>query len=265
VRADVVQQAQARCDLLTSRLHGEDRGYRPEWHPRPMGTSWSWEVALSDESLTAHVVEHALACARQAGLTVHRPDGAINGFSRDGDHRIVGYRELVSGLANLSLATNLWAPSGRDVWLSTFPSFGVGPPRLRMNLDCIPRPPAPDAHDFRSLHRVLTGVWIELLDDLGAEFGRVDDEWSIEQVWDMIPKPVTFNPPPVDQWPFPLGWWTFVDAHRYLQLPPLPSWLPARIARTPGGGTVVALTDDPAMIDVLDYEDIHRRLQAGAH
>jgi hypothetical protein len=31
--------------------------------------------------------------------------------------------------------------------------------------------------------------------------------------------------------------------------------------QTPGGGTVIALTDDPTMIDVLEYEELHIRMK----
>jgi hypothetical protein len=83
---------------------------------------------------------------------------------------------------------------------------------------------------------------------------------SLEQVWHLIPKPVTLSPPPPGRWPFPLGWWTFVDAGRSRPLPDPPSWLRARTHRTPGGGTVLALTDDPAVISVVEYERLHIRL-----
>jgi hypothetical protein len=225
-----------------------------------MGTSWSWSVVFSRGSLTAEIVEHVLVRAGEAGLSVHRPDGAINSFSLADGHREVDRRELVDGLVGERLITNLWPRSGGDIGLSTQRSFGVGPPKLALSIDAgVPRPPAPHAHEFRRVHRKLTKLWLRLLRELGADFGRVDDEWSIEQVWRLIPEPVTLAPPPPDRWPFPMGWWTFVDAERTRRLPELPPWL-GRTRRTPGGGTLVALTDDPTMIDVLEYEDLHLRL-----
>jgi hypothetical protein len=227
-----------------------------------VGTSWSWDVVFSHGSLTAKVVDHALTRADEAGFSVHPPGGAINSFSLADGHREVEYRELVSGLVDRRLNTNLWTPSGVDIGFTTQPSFGVGPPSMTLSIDAgVPRPPAPGAHEFRHLHRQLTDLWIVLLDELGADFGRVDDEWSIERVWRLIPEPVTLAPPPADQWPFPMGWWTFVNAHRFRLLPDLPSWLWAGMQQTPGGGTVIALTDDPTMIDVLEYEELHIRMK----
>ena len=126
-----------------------------------MGTSWWWDVVFSHGSLTTEIVEHVLARTGEAGLSVRRPDGAVNSFSRADGHRL------------------------------------IGPPKVSLSIDSgVPRPPAPDAHEFRRLHRRLTELWLVLLDELGADFGRVDDEWSLEQVWHLIPKPVTMAPPP---------------------------------------------------------------------
>jgi hypothetical protein len=226
-----------------------------------MGTSWSWDVVFTHGPLTADIVEHALARAGEAGLSIRNPSGAIRSFSIAEGSRQIDYQELISGLVERRLITDVWTPSGESIGFSTQPAFGVGPAKVSLSIDAgVPRPPAPDAHGFRDLHRQLTDLWILLLDELGADFGRVDDEWSLEQVWHLIPKPVTLDPPPPGRWPFPLGWWTFADADRSRSLPDPPPWLQARTHRTPGGGTVLALTDDPAVISVVEYERLHVRL-----
>ncbi|MFJ8578391.1 hypothetical protein [Micromonospora sp. NPDC093277] len=63
---------------------------------------------------------------------------------------------------------------------------------------------------------------------------------------------------PTGGWPAELGWWTYLRPGGHLPPPQLPE-VAARTRRLPNGALLVALLDDPAAVDPLRYEDIHRR------
>ncbi len=57
--------------------------------------------------------------------------------------------------------------------------------------------------------------------ETGALFGRVEDEWSLEQIWSDLPDPYLYRtPPPLGSWPDWLSWFTYfaVDVLRFAQL-----------------------------------------------
>lgn len=221
-----------------------------------MGSSWTWTLHLPHRP-DAAVVGSVLDMAREAGLTPQRPDGGINAFDRSPDgpeqgYRVVGRTELVEGLVSGRHATNLWRRAeGADVWFELDP--GPGPTRLSFGLE------ASSVAEHPHLHRVLTRLWTRVATTTGALFGHVHDEYSLDQIRPLLDDPDRDDPPAVGELPVPIGWLTYFDAQRYAHLPPMPSPVRAVITRA-GTGTVVSVLDDPVLVDVREYERIHRLL-----
>lgn len=234
-----------------------------------MGSDWSWTLALPSGTLNPATIELTLALADGFGLSPHRPDGGINGFDnspgREGEHRVLDRGQLVQALAEGSLSTNLWTGTEEDVWLSTKPDGGSGWDSVYLSLDACycPRTPAgAQAEPFRQLHRLLTELWIAIADGTGALFGRVEDEWSLEQIWSELPDPLAWNAPPArGAWPDWLSWWTYFDADHHRLLAPVTTRLGADIRRSPGGAAVIALLTDPAAVDELRFARLNQEYQ----
>jgi len=230
-----------------------------------MGSDWSWTLALPEGALTTAAIERLLVLAETAGLSPYRPGGGCNGFDNapghEGEDRVVGRDEMVRGLVTGSWATNLWLGSATDVWLSARPGGGRGWDEVRLALDSVYcyREPLPRAQPYRDLHRLLTGLWLAFAGQAGAFFGRVDDEWSVEQIWDELTDPLSDAPPPAGAWPQRLGWWTYFDADRYRQLPFLPATLESSVRRTSDGAAVIELLADPAAVDPRCFSELHHR------
>ncbi|MET8850335.1 hypothetical protein [Amycolatopsis sp. NPDC004625] len=231
-----------------------------------MGSDWSWTVTLPGGTVRPEAVERLLAVAGTLGLAPERPDGGCNGFDtspgHEGEHVVLDRPGLVRGLATGARSTTLWR--GSDVSVLMVTKLGAWD-TVTLHLDACYCRRTPDARadPFRALHRLLTDLWVALADELGAVFGRVEDEWSLEQIWAELRDPLAFaTPPPPGAWPEWLSWSTYLDAGRYEALPPLPAELDARVRRTPGGA-VIELSDDPAAVDPLRFARLHRVL-AGA-
>ncbi|MFK0248119.1 hypothetical protein ACIQUM_25795 [Amycolatopsis azurea] len=225
-----------------------------------MGSDWSWTLTLPDGASNPAAIERLLDLAGTFGLSPHRPDGGHNGFDNspghEGEHRVLSKEQLVRGLAEGTWSTNLWTRSEVDVWLSTAPSGQT----VSLSLDSCHCRRIPDARaePFRELHRRLTELWTAIAGETGALFGRVEDEWSLEQIWSELPGPLPdVSAPPLGSWPDWLSWHTYFDAARYRMLPSLPAELDVR--RTPGGGAVIVLAADPAAADPLEFARLHRR------
>jgi hypothetical protein len=114
--------------------------------------------------------------------------------------------------------------------------------------------PTPQAQPFRELHHRLTELWAAAAGETRALFGRVEDEWSIEQIWRALDDPVSDAPQPAGAWPERLGWWTYFAAGHYR---PLPAALDASVRRTSDGGAVVGLLADPADADPVRFARLH--------
>ncbi|MEV6830656.1 hypothetical protein [Amycolatopsis sp. NPDC051102] len=229
-----------------------------------MGSDWSWTLTLPAGAVDAAAVERLLATAGTFGLVPDRPGGGINGFDRapgrEGEHRVHDRHQLVRGLATGSWATNLWIGADVDVWLSTSPG-AWDEVYLSLNSCYCRRSPDARADPFRALHRRLTELWVALADELGAVFGRVEDEWSLEQIWAELRDPRSDStPPPPGAWPEWLSWSTYFDAGRFRALPPVPAELGARVRRTPGAAAVIELLDDPAAVDPVRFARLHQVL-----
>lgn len=229
-----------------------------------MGSDWSWTLALPDGSLNSATVERLLSLAGTFGLSPHRPGGGINGFDNtpghEGEHRVLDREELVQALAAGSLSTHLWIGSEVDVWLSTRPGKGTGWDSVSLSLNSCycRRDPVAAAEPFRELHRRLTELWVAIAGETGALFGRVEDEWSLEQIWSELSDPRSdATPPPRGSWPEWLSWLTYFDADRYRLLPPLPPALGADVRRTPGEAAVIVLLADPAAVDPVRFARLH--------
>ncbi len=170
--------------------------------------------------------------------------------------------QLVRSLATGSRSTNLWFRSEVDIFLSTRSGRGNGWDSVSLSLNSSHRRrvPAPEAEPFRELHRLITRLWTSVAGEIGAVFGRVEDEWSLEQIWSELPDPRSGDrPPPPGSWPDWLSWLTYFDADRYRLLPPLPAELDAYIRRTPEGAAVIALPTDPAAVDEARFARLHRK------
>ncbi|MGZ3146480.1 hypothetical protein ACVDFE_31710 [Lentzea chajnantorensis] len=222
-----------------------------------MGSNWSWTLVLPEGTWDEAAVERLLALADGFGLSPLRPGGGINGFDkspgREGDHRVVDRAQLVQGLVSGSFATNLWTASEVDVWLSTGP--GGADDSMSMSLDSVHcrRTPVADADPFRELHRALTELWLAVAAEFGGRFGRVEDEWSLEQIWSELRKPLD-DTTPVPQW---LSWFTYLGAERRRVLAPVLDRLGADVLEMRGGAALVRLLDDPAAVDPVRFAQLH--------
>src|SRR4051794_13869393 len=153
-----------------------------------MGSDWTWTLTLPGGTLQSATVERLLALAEAFGLSPHRPGGGINGFDRspghEGEHRVLDRPELVQALATGAFSTNLWDRSEVDVFLSAGRGRAGGWDVVSLSLDSVHCRRVPDARaqPFRESHRQLTDLWVTLAGEMGAVFGRVEDEWSWEQI-----------------------------------------------------------------------------------
>jgi hypothetical protein len=229
-----------------------------------MGSDWMWRLTLPGGTLRPATVERLLALAEAFELPPRRPDGEINGFDNspghEGEHRLLDRGQLVHGLATGCWSTNLWTRSEVDVLLSTRSGGADGWDSVYLSLDAVNCRRIPDARaePFRQLHRLLTDLWMAVAGELGAVFGRVEDEWSWEQILSDLVDPFSDAPPPPGSWPGWLSWSTYFDSDRYRLLPPLPAELDARVRRTPDGAAVITLLTDPAAVDELRFARLHQ-------
>lgn len=188
-------------------------------HHAVVGSDWSWELRVPVAAEPALRVLYALAAERD--LRPQRPDG------------------------------RLWAGDDVDVLVN----WRDGSLTWALNAGFCHRRPSPGADAFREVHARLTGLWLDVAERLDADVGRVLDEWSTEQVWNLG---IHDGIHPAGGWPAELGWWTYLGAGRHLPQSPLPE-VTARAYRLPNGALLVALLDDPAAVDPLRYADIHAR------
>ncbi|MFI5930819.1 hypothetical protein [Actinoplanes sp. NPDC051494] len=207
-----------------------------------MGSDWTWELRVPVAGEIA--LREAYALAAERDLRPRRPDGLINLFGPDAESRQVDDpRVAVAAMATGGGHGQFWTGEDVDVFVSW--DDGV----LTWSLDSVfrPRRPGPGADGFREVHARLTDLWLTAAQRLGAGVGRVLDEWSSEQVWHLAG----------GDWPAELGWLTYLGPGGDLRTP-LPPDVAARTRRLDGGALLVTLLDDPAAVDALRYEDIHR-------
>lgn len=221
-----------------------------------MGSDWIWELHVRSAAEPALRELYALAGAR--GLVPQRPDGLINlFFDSDSELRTVDDPQAaLEAMATGSASGQFWTDDEVDVF---FVRWEAG--TLTWALDSVfcHRRPVPAADTFRELHARLTGLWLDVAVRLHADFGRILDEWSTDQVWHLD---IHDGVHPAGGWPAELGWWTYLGPDRRLPPAPLPE-IAARTRRLPNGALLVELLDDPAAVDPLRYQDIHTRwLQA---
>ncbi|SNY59636.1 hypothetical protein SAMN05421748_120180 [Paractinoplanes atraurantiacus] len=151
-------------------------------------------------------------------------------------------------------------PQRPDGLINLFPG-----PRTVQDLDVAIRALAAgdEGQCFRhhpDLHGRLTGLWLEAAQRLNAESGRVLDEWSVDQIWHLGVHDAVHA---AGGWPAELGWCTYLGPDDSRPAPPLPE-VAARTRRLPNGALLVRLLDDPAAVDVLRYESLHRRWLASS-
>jgi hypothetical protein len=220
-------------------------------HYAVVGSDWIWELRVPVAAGPALRAVYALAAERD--LRPQRPDGLINLFSNSA----AGLRTVEdpdTALAAMATGTEhgqFWTNGDTDI----FVSWEDG--RLVWALDacfCYRRA-MPEAAAFRELHGRLTRLWLDVAQSLDADVGRVLDEWSSDRIGDWG---IQDAPHPAGGWPAELGWWTYLGPDRCLPPPRLPA-VAERICQLPNGARLVTLLDDPAAVDPLDYEDIHRR------
>jgi hypothetical protein len=216
-----------------------------------MGSDWMWELRLH-EVAPEHSLRRLYELAAARDLHPQRPDGLINLFNHDGEHRTVA--NLDTALAAMATGTEtgqLWTNSDVDIFL------GLEDGRLHWVLDAVwcRREPVPEADAFRQLHHRLTDLWLDVAQALNATCGRVFDEWSTEQVHHLgIHNAIH----PVGAWPAELGWQTYLGPNQHRPPPPL-AQPESRTRRLPNGALHVTLLDDPTAVDEANYENIHKR------
>ncbi|MBW4718349.1 hypothetical protein [Saccharothrix obliqua] len=225
-----------------------------------MGSDWTWTLVLPGGVLRSAAVERVLAIAGAVGLSPWRPGGGINGFDtapgREGEHRVVDWARMVDGLVTGTWSTNLWTRSEVDIWFSVKPGGPQDTVTMSLNSCHSWREPVAEAQPFRDLHRLLTELWVSIAGEFGAVFGRVEDEWSWEQIWAGLDDPYSYDvPPPPGSWPEWLSWTTYFGADRYRRLPPLP--MGPSVREMPDGAAVIALLDDPADVDPVRFARLH--------
>jgi hypothetical protein len=191
------------------------------------------------------------ALAAERDLFPQRPDGLINLFTNpDADLRTVEDPQVaLAAMATGKEHGQFWTNGDVDI----FVNWEDGSLVWALGAVFCYRRTVPEADAFRELHARLTGLWLDTAQRLNADVGRVLDDWSSEQVWNMGIHDALH---PAGGWPAELGWWTYLD--RSLPPPPLPE-VAARIRRLPNGALLVTLLNDPAAVDPLRYEDIHTR------
>ncbi|MEV4283524.1 hypothetical protein [Actinoplanes xinjiangensis] len=216
-----------------------------------MGSDWIWEMQVSVAPESALRELYAMAAERD--LHPHRPDGLINLFSNpDADLRTVEDPNVAfAAMATGKEHGQFWTSGDVDIFVNL--ENGT----LTWALDSVfcYRRPVPEANAFRELHDRLTGLWLDAAQRLNADAGRVLDEWSTGQTWDLEIHEAVH---PAGGWPSELGWWSYLGPNRHLPAPPLAE-VANRVRVLPNGGVLVTLLDDPASVDVLRYEDIHTR------
>ncbi|WP_433731477.1 hypothetical protein ACQP2Y_22825 [Actinoplanes sp. CA-051413] len=209
-----------------------------------MGSDWTWELQVPAAGEPALRELYALAAERQ--LRPQRPDGLINLFSKPEAHLRTVEDPEVALAAQVAGGEHgqLWADGAVDIYLS----WDDG--TLVWTLDSVfcHRSPVPEADTFRELHARLTNLWLAAAQRLDAHAGRILDEWSSEQVWQLRGP----GRPPE------LGWWAYLGPGQHLTAPPPPE-VTARSRRLPNGALLIELLDDPAAVDPLRYEEIHSR------
>ncbi|MBB5874602.1 hypothetical protein F4553_008036 [Allocatelliglobosispora scoriae] len=225
-----------------------------------MGSDWSWGLHFSDHRPPAAVSSEFIDLARRHGLSMRNESGTVTVFGDDGDHVFITEAEtptaVAAGMRHIALwlgEVDIFAHCQRE------PDQAGDGIRLSWSLDSVwcHRNPTPLADGYRHLHRRLTALWVDAAETLGALHGRVTDEWSIEQIWDMTDLMDDSMTP--GQWPSWLGWWTYFGAAHVSGLPPLPlPRLQQHLQPTPSGGQILTLLVDPAAVDTIRYEQLHK-------
>jgi hypothetical protein len=226
-----------------------------------MGSDWNWQLRLDTTTHTlAEQVRLALTVAGTYGMGLTPPDGAIQVFDFDEqDYRSMPDEAAAVAAISYGLTNGvLFTAEGVGLYLNAI-ADDTGPgAQLTWSLtgSMGHRRPTPEADPFRRLHAQLTALWVEVADAVGAEYGRVTDDWSVEELGDSGPvSEDDIQPGRLPSW---LGWWTYLDADRTRRLPPLPVPEVAESVRaTPSGAAVIALLDDPAAIDLARYRRLH--------
>jgi hypothetical protein len=200
-----------------------------------MGSDWWWELdipAVDPET----ALRRTYQLAAQRDLHARRPDGLINIIDDEGDRVTVHDFDAAMTAMAAGAASQWWTKNNDDVFVHLKDG--------RLSWSMYPFGP----------HASLTALWLEVAQFLDARLGRVLDEWSSEQMWD------THNAthPTAGNWPAELGWLTYAGPLIHPPEPPLPE-VAARTRTLPNGARLVTLLDDPASVDRLRYEEIHRR------
>ena len=211
-----------------------------------VGSDWIWELRVPVAANRAVREFYALAATRD--LHPQRPDGLINLFDDSAaDPRTVrDPGAAFDAIATGGTSGQLWADGGTDI----FVSWEEGTLLWALDSAFCHRRPTPEADTFRELHARLRGLWLDAAQRLNADLGRVLDEWSSEQLRHSGRHDAGGDP-------MELGWWAYLGPSRQLPIPPSPEVL-AVTRRLPNGASHISLLEDPAAVDVLRYETLHR-------
>jgi hypothetical protein len=209
------------------------------------------------------VVGDFVGLARGHGFSTRNPKGTITVFDGDDHLFLDDDGEVIAGVAEGRYHLSLWSGP-----VDTFVHFGQQPDRagdgvrLSWSLDSVwtyrPGRARATADEFRGLYRQWTAMWVDAAESLGAVHGRIEDEWSAEEIWHLTD--VLDNSMVPGVWPSWLGWSTYFGPALTQALPPLPMPEISRYVKpTPGGGQIITLLDDPAAVDVHRYWHLHKQ------
>ncbi|MFI6071794.1 hypothetical protein ACIA5C_09420 [Actinoplanes sp. NPDC051343] len=200
-----------------------------------MGSDWWWELEVP-AARPETALRRTYQLAAQHDLRPRRYDGLITIIDDEGDQVTVGDFDAAMAAMAAGAASQWWTKNNDDVFVRlkdgrlswSMPTFGP--------------------------HGRLTALWLDVARFLDARLGRVLDEWSSEQVWDLHDA----THPTAGNWPAELGWLTYAGPSIHPSAPPLPE-VAARTRVLSNGARLVTLLDDPASVDPLHYEQLHRR------
>lgn len=200
-----------------------------------MGSDWWWELEIpAVDPETA--LRRTYQLAAQRDLRPQRHDGLINIIDDEGALTTVGDFDAAMAAMTAGAASQWWTKSNDDVFVH------LRDGRLAWSMSAF------------GPYALLTELWLDVAQFLDARLGRVLDEWSSEQIWDLH----RATHPTVGNWPAELGWLTYAGPLIQPAMPPLPE-VAERTRVLTNGARVVTLLDDPAAVDRTSYEHLHHR------
>ncbi|WP_051366371.1 hypothetical protein [Hamadaea tsunoensis] len=219
-----------------------------------MSSDWSWDLHFADGQQPDDLLPRFVELAATYGLSASNSLGTVTICDTEGGPTFMP--GLVSAYATGAQNIVLWLGEV-DIFVSVAGDEGIV---WYLNQAFAVRRPGPDAEPFRHLHALLTALWADAAGRFGAAYGRVNDEWCLEQIWELAGLP---NDTVAEgEWPHWLGWWTYLRSPGRRPLPDLPFGL--AVHDLPQGGQILQILDDPADVSEARFERIHHAWSAGS-